>query len=125
MGNHTHIETSQQRADRVLAEYQRARNTYRASRMVLELSVDPAPEPGRWVRLRYAARLICEGSPRPLADAALMAFILFSAAAVTAFIALIAGDPEPPRGRAFEATSATSSPTAASPRDRGALGEAR
>jgi hypothetical protein len=107
-------ESSQQRGDRLLREFQAQRG-----------GIEPLPQP-RPSTIWYAIELICVGPKRLLADMALMGFILFAAAAVTAFAAaMLAPNTAPPQAPAFEANRAAPSPTVASPRDRGAFGEAR
>ena len=122
MGNHTHIESSQQRADHLLAEYQIARNQRRASRMVLELSDQPLPEPTRLDRIVKALEPWFLGFHNRYMDAAIVASILFSAATLTALCVMTWGDLRAPQasGASSAAKEATSSPAVASPRDGGA-----
>ena len=118
-------ETSQQRADRLLGEYQTVRNARRASRMLLELSDDPLPEPSPLDRIVKALEPWFVGFHNPLMDAVIVLSLLISAAIVGALLALTWGEPQPPRGLAFQATEAASSPVADSPVGGGAIGEAR
>lgn len=116
MYHHPITESSQQRGDRLLAEFQASRS-----------GIEPLPGPPL-TTFQYALQLICVGPKRLLADMALVGFILFAAAAITGFAALMTrpDTAAPPASGAFSANEeATSSPTVASPRDRGAFGEAR
>lgn len=116
-----HTETSQQRADRLLAQYRRARNARRAETMVLELSGDPLPEPSRWQRIRMAVRPWLAGFDTPLVDAIGLAFLVLFSAIVGAFVALVSLDGAPPASGALSADmEATTRPAVAYPLDGGA-----
>ncbi|MBD3762611.1 hypothetical protein [Rhizorhabdus sp.] len=113
---HQH-ESSQEEGDRLLAEFRAERDW---------LQEPPIARPSTF---QYALQLICVGPNRLLADMALVAFILFGAAAGTAAIAMLtAPHPAPPLASgAFSATTeANSSPAADNPpASRRATREAR
>lgn len=121
------IETPQQRADRLLAKHQINRNRRRASRMVLELSDEPLPEPSRLDRIVKTLEPWFFGFHNRYMDAAIVASLLFSAATLTALCVMTWGDLRaPPASGAFSATKeATSRPAADSPLGGGATGSAR
>lgn len=123
---HQHLsETSQERGDRLLAAYQRARNERRARRMTIELSGDPLPEPSRWRRIRSAVRPWVVGFRNPYMDALWLAFMLYFVALLTAFAAMQLADHRAPQAStAFSADEAAPRP-AAIPLGGGATGEGR
>lgn len=107
---HQHLsESSQQRADRLLAEYQHRRNQRRAARMGLELSGDPLPEPTRWQRIRLALRPWVAGFDNPYMDALAVAFGLYLIVINVLFAAMLVAD------RHASPTSATALPAEVAP----------
>ena len=110
MGNYTRIETSRQRDHRLPAEDQAAR-----------AGIEPDRQPSR---LRRALTPWFIGLDNLFMDAAIVASRLISVATIVALIAMTWSDNTPPRGLAFQADQATSSPPVASD-GRGALGDGR
>lgn len=111
-------ESSQQRADRLLAEFQAERS-----------GAAPVDRPSRWRRylhaLRRALRPWVVGFHNPYMDALWLAFMIYFVALNVAFAAMWVADRQaPPTSGAFSADEVTSRP-AAIPLGGGATGEAR
>ncbi|QEH81024.1 hypothetical protein EIK56_24195 [Sphingomonas sp. C8-2] len=112
---HQHLsESSQQRADRLLAEFQAERS-----------GATPIARPSRWRRIRRALHPWVVGFRNPYMDALWMAFMLYFVALNVAFVAMLIADHRAPlTSGAFSADEVASRP-AARPLGGGATGEAR
>ncbi|MBO9377884.1 hypothetical protein GG804_14010 [Sphingomonas histidinilytica] len=112
---HQHLsESSQHRADRLLAEFQAERS-----------GAAPIARASRWRRIRRALRPWVAGFDNPYMDALWLAFMLYFVALNVAFAAMwIADHQAPPTSGAFSADEVASRP-AAIPLGGGATGEGR
>ncbi len=125
-------ESSQQRGDRLLAEY-RAAKVYR--RVPPGCDCDPVerelerisrtPSPSRWRRIRRALRPWVAGFDNPYMDALWLAFMIYFAVLHVILAAMwIADHQAPPTSGAFSADEVATRP-AAIPLGGGATGEGR
>ncbi|QEH81162.1 hypothetical protein EIK56_24990 [Sphingomonas sp. C8-2] len=112
---HQHLsESSQQRGDRLLAEFQAERS-----------GAAPIVRPSRWQRIRRALRPWVAGFDNPYMDALWLAFMIYFAVLHVILAAMwIADHQAPPTSGAFSADEVASRP-AAIPLGGGANGEAR
>jgi hypothetical protein len=112
---HQHLsESSQQRGDRLLAEFQAERS-----------GAAPIVRPSRWRRIRHALRPWVGGFDNPYMDALWLAFMIYFVALNVAFVAMLIADHRAPlTSGAFSADEVVTRP-AAIPLGGGATGEAR